>query len=255
MTRTEKPKPRIRRTKPPAPNTETKPQCHIHDKVEFWEVEDIRVNVCVNNEDIKEYEGKHYCLFHLPTKDKDIQKFEKNFRDKLAEVEQNLADIEKLPEEEQEIEKAKLSYDFRYVFFPSKLNFFKYKFEVAASFMSATFSAAANFISATFSGGADFISVKFLASADFSLVTFSSVTWFHLTTFSDTANFRSATFSASAAFILVSFSADANFFSATFSDTANFRSATFSALAEFRAAKVEESAQISFKQSSKSFMR
>jgi len=109
MPQTENPKPRTRRAKPPAPNPEPKPQCHIHDKVGNRQVENIRANVCVNDEDFTEYKGKHYCLFHLPTKDKDIQKFENKFRNRLEEVEQNLAKIKKLPEEEQAEAKAKLS--------------------------------------------------------------------------------------------------------------------------------------------------
>ncbi len=206
MTQTEHPE-------TPTPNTKTKPQCHIHDNVKVWEVKNIRANVCVNNEDVKEYKGKHYCLFHLPTKDKDIQEFEKSFRDRLEEVEQNLAEIEKLPEEEQEKEKAKLRYDFRYIWFPSFLNLSDYKFEVVANFRSATFSAFANFRSVIFSAFAFFNSVTFSASADFSSATFSAF---------------------------------ANFSSATFSTSAYFNSTTFSYSAYFNSAKVEESSQIFF---------
>ena len=77
--------------------------------------------MCVNDEELTEFEGKHYCLFHLPTKDKDIEKFKEKFNERLKAVENEIAEIEKLPEEEQADAKSEISYNFRYVWFPSEV--------------------------------------------------------------------------------------------------------------------------------------
>ena len=162
------------RAKSSASKEKTKHLCHIHDKVGSWEVDDIRENVCVNDEKLKEFEGKHYCLFHLPSKDKDIAKFEEKFRARLKAVEDKIAEIEKLPEDEQAEAKSGISYDFRYVWFPSELNFINYKFTADADFSSATFTADAYFSAATFTADAYFSSATFTADAYFRSATFTA---------------------------------------------------------------------------------
>ncbi len=206
---------------PPVSKSAEKPNCHIHDKVEYWEDRDeIRENVCVNDEELTEHEGKHYCLFHLPTKKKKIAKFGKIFRARLKAVEDKIAEIEKLPEDEREEAKGKVSYDFRYVWYPLKVNFYKHKFVAFANFNSTTFSADADFSSATFSD-----------RAYFDGATFSDYASFYGATLSASATFSSATFSAIADFISATFSVMANFGGATFSASASFCGATFSAIA------------------------
>jgi hypothetical protein len=52
----------------PSAKSEEKPQCHIHDKVRSWQIEDIRKNVCVKESDFpltEHTDGKHYCLAAL----------------------------------------------------------------------------------------------------------------------------------------------------------------------------------------------
>jgi len=160
----------------PADKIEEQPQCHIHDKVEDDQVENIRENVCVKEFDyplIKHTDGKQYCLFHLPTKEKDIEKFEKFFKTRLNSVKEGIAKIKELPKEECEEAKRLLSYDFRYVWFPS-VNLMLYEFQVTANFGSATFSSIAFFMSATFSAYTDFSLARFLSLANFRAATFSS---------------------------------------------------------------------------------
>ena len=144
MSQTENPE---TRAKSSAPKEKPEPLCHIHDQVFNLVVDYIREYVCVNDEELTEFEGKHYCLFHLPTKDKDIEKFKEKFNERLKAVEDKIAEIEKLPEEEQEKAKANISYDFRYVWFPSVVILAKKQFKVAANFSYATFTAEAYFSS------------------------------------------------------------------------------------------------------------
>ncbi len=224
------------------------PQCRIHDKVEVWEVDDIRANVCCNDEPPTEHtDGKHYCLFHLPTKEK-AEKFAVKFKERLEKIEKELKRVENLPEEEREAERWKIRYDFRYVWFPSWVSFSRYKFSAVAYFSSATFSADAYFSEATFSAVADFSSATFSAVADFSSATFSAIAYFSSATFSADAYFSSATFSAVAYFSSATFSAVAYFSETTFSAVAYFSEATFSAFADFTRTKFSKTNSTSFQQ-------
>ena len=79
--------------KPTNAEIDKQPQCHIHDKVGNWEVGDIRKNVCVNDESLIEYDGKYYCLFHLPTKEKDVDRFTEIFQIRLNSVKEKISKI------------------------------------------------------------------------------------------------------------------------------------------------------------------
>jgi hypothetical protein len=159
--------------------TVTQHKCHIHDKVRAWYVDDIRENVCASAEkyQLTEFEGKHYCLFHLPTNDKDAENFKEIFYTRLNEIDQKCADIEaEFPDDEEKQRSVRhqenIKYDFRYVWFPS-----------GVSLVRKIFSADASFISATFTADADFSSVKFLET---------SQTFFIHTSFQGVADFQRA---------------------------------------------------------------
>ena len=225
------------KNQPSQAGVEEMPQCHIHDEVQVWDnVDEIRANVCCNDEPPTEHtDSKYYCLFHLPAKEK-AEKFEEKFKERLEKIKEKLKRVENLPEEEREAERRKISYDFRYAWFPALVNFSQYKFSADAYFSLATFSADAYFSSATFSAYAYFSSATFSAYAYFSKTTFSAYADFGSAIFSAYAYFSSATFSAYANFSKTTFSANASFSSATFSAYADFSLATFSAYAYFSSA-------------------
>ncbi len=177
-----------------APSKPAQPPCHIHDKCDDWEKNYIRLEVCVNDEDFTEYEGKHYCLFHLPTINKNVELFNDKFRERLGQVEKAFEDNKTLPEKEQAEKNRNLRYDFRYVWFPSEVNLSRHEFIAAAYFSSATFTAAADFSSATFKSAADFSSATFKSAADFSSATFTAAADFSSATFTATADFSWAKF-------------------------------------------------------------
>src|SRR5215203_2312855 len=103
MPEPENPKTRKPRQKTTAKKTEEPPRCHVHNEVDFEEVDEIRKKVCVNDEPLGEFEGKYYCLFHLPIKEKNNNgKFEEIFRERLIAIETKIADAEELPEAERE---------------------------------------------------------------------------------------------------------------------------------------------------------
>lgn len=234
-----------------------KPICHIHDEAEGYDDDEIRANVCVNDEPFtKHSDGNYYCLFHLPSENKDVEKFEQIFRERLGAVEIKLLAITELPEQKQEDAKNEITYDFNFVWFPSVVDLCGYTFSADVYFNSATFLWGVDFDAATFSGATYFRSAKFSADALFHFTIFSAEAYFGSTTFSADAFFESTQFSADADFrlatfldradfILTTFMANAVFSSVTFSADAEFYKATFSALAQFTDATFSAGANFS----------
>lgn len=234
-------------------------QCRIHDKVGIWEFEAIRENVCVKESDypLQNTDGKYYCLFHLPTEEKDIDRFEEIFQTRLNSIKEKFAVVEELPEQEREKAKSALSYNFDYVWFPSGIYLREYNFLAVANFSSAIFSNGADFSSATFLSDAYFGSATFSAGTSFRSATFSSDVYFNSTTFSSYVNFNLVTFSSYVDFNLVTFSSYVDFNQTKFSKNvyfkwaiflfeADFSSATFSAGAYFTSTKFGKESVVNF---------
>jgi Pentapeptide repeats (9 copies) len=234
--------------------------CYIHESVEEKEVDNIRQKVCVAEDEftLTEFEGHHYCLFHLPTKEKDGEKLEQIIYKRFEEAAAWGAWFKtKFPET-----KMVGHNDFRYVWFPQHISFKHKIFGVSADFSGANFGGSADFSGANFSGwfksSANFSHAKFSGSVDFShaklsgTVNFSSATFdgktsFCLASFENRVHFWSATFNGEASFDRTTFKGGGNFdstnfrnytdfSSATFSEYADFCSATFSLLVDFRSA-------------------
>ena len=115
----------------------------------------IRKSVCRDLEKAGEIDGHEYCLLHLPSKDKDVERFEKIINGRVKED-----------------ELSKISYDFRGVWFPVDVKFTNKKLNVSANFRYTTFTKTAGFSNATFTQKADFWNAKFTRKADFSNATF-----------------------------------------------------------------------------------
>lgn len=251
MTEPEKTKPRAASRKTTADKPKVKPVCHIHDKVDDWEVDDIRANVCVNEEDFTEFEGKHYCLFHLPTKDKDIEKFNEIFEARLDKTERKAAEIEaefhddKEKQDEVKIEEN-VVYDFSFVWFPTDVNLSDRKFISYAYFKSATFSSVADFRRTVFTLSVDFDFAKFVSSAVFISATFASTANFRKVTFKSLTNFRAAIFKSFTSFTSAVFTSYTIFRSVIFKLDIFFTSATFSAEAHFEKVKFSKNVRTYF---------
>lgn len=193
-----------RTRKPKEQPPQVKHLCHVHDKCS--DQQSVQKDVCRDLETVKHTDGKHYCLLHLPTKEKDVDKLQQIIDERFVEVAEGIAKIEaELPEVDWKRAKAKLVYDYRYVWFPKDINFSDKTFNGDAYFISATFSGHAYFRSATFSGHADFNSATFRSSAYFNSATFSGSAYFREATFSGDVSFWSATFSGDTSFILATF--------------------------------------------------
>lgn len=233
----------------PRKSATEKPLCYIHDRAEYSNAEIIRRNVCVNDLPLtKHTDEKHYCLFHLPTKEKDIAKFEEVFQSRLDSVKKQLGKIEKLPENERQDAKNELTYDFRYIWFPSKVNFEKFNFKVAVDFKWSIFSSEVDFRSATFERDADFSYMTFELGVGFRLATFSSRAFFYKTTFLGGASFKRASFNGLVEFNEATFEADTAFNSAIFLAGTEFKQTKFFNLVSFDSASFLETSQVFFQQ-------
>lgn len=170
-----------------------KPQCRIHANWAVVGADDIREKVCVNDLPLMEHtDGNHYCLFHLPTNDKHVEKFREVFNFRLDAADKKISKTEEPAKEGREA--GGLSYDFRFVWFPSGVDLSNRTFAADANFSFAIFSVGAYFGSATFSANVYFRRATFSANADFSEATFLAETDFESATFSAYANFRLAKF-------------------------------------------------------------
>jgi hypothetical protein len=218
MPETENPKTRKPRQKTTAKKTEETPLCHIHDKVIYQDIFYIRQDVCFNDEPLTEFEGKYYCLFHLPDKQKDSIKFGEIISERVKSIEAKIIAAEELPEDKRNNELKKISYDFRFVWFPDVMFFNMYHFKVGVFFNSATFSADTYFIYTTFSADADFNSATFLVDAYFNSANFSGLANFSKTKFSKTGitTFEKTNFVKDAYFDRTRFRSDVSFNSAIF---------------------------------------
>jgi hypothetical protein len=214
--------------------------CHVHDNCDKNDRQSIHDYVCRNLETTVYTDGKHYCLLHLPTIEKDIDKFNEEFQKRLHEHDDAISKIEdEFPDDRDKQNTAKseqgIDYNFRYVWFPNVVDLYEHNFK-----------ADAYFIWASFSGDTSFSSVTFNYSANFSSATFSSSGDFSCAIFSDSAKFSFANFTGFADFSFAIFSDSANFSSATFTGFADFDSATFTGSGFFNLATFEEKSQLFF---------
>jgi hypothetical protein len=158
--------------------------CYVHDKCDDYNRKSIHKSVCRDLETTEHTNGKHYCLLHLPTKEKDADKFQQIIDERFDGVAKGIVKIEaELPEADWKEAKAKLRYDCRFVWFHQDIIFHEKTFGGCVNFSFANFNGLASFSSATFSGDAYFDSTVFKCSANFSCSKFGVI-----------ANFCDATF-------------------------------------------------------------
>ncbi|HEX8197509.1 MAG TPA: pentapeptide repeat-containing protein, partial [Pyrinomonadaceae bacterium] len=186
------------------PTSSTKEsECFVHERIDEEDKPKIRSNVCFDSANY-EYEGDYYCLLHYPN-NKKINDFTKAFYKRLG--------LEK--------------YDFRGVWFPTKLKFPAKIYKSKVNFRYATFASKAKFKDTIFEAEADFLKATFLADANFDRTRFCKKVDFYKTIFRAGAYFEDAVFVGEAHFCTTTFSAEASFEKSTFLSKANFDSAKF----------------------------
>lgn len=221
-------------------------------------------------------EGKDYCIFHLPVKEKELEKFWKhlaNFlwiclpidtaemsrieREHFWIVDERNSNLKEYYRDKVDIYDSKLI-GFIFPSMDDKYNFRKFKF-LKMNFLAAQFSGKADFRLSTFRKSAYFSRVKFEGQADFTETVFNDETYFVRAEFvKDTffnevrfnkevlfsqaqftghGEFRGARFMQNANFIRVNFYASAFFGGVVFSSVSIFSGAKFSIEADFGACR------------------
>ena len=177
-----------------------------------------------------------YCIFHDPSKEKNINLFRKKLARKLRREDYNFRGYY-FPESADFTDHifAK-DVDFEEAIFSSSANFSNCTFSGRLNFAGTTFFDRANFLNTSFSQGAYFAGATFFGGGNFVGSTFSQGAYFAGATFFGGAFFSGTTFSGGAHFARVSFSGGAYFSGATFFDRAGFSRAAFSEEAEFMGA-------------------
>jgi hypothetical protein len=176
-------------------------------------------------EELFEYEGEHYCVFHLPS----------NSPDKPETDEFNKLVFTRIDQSRRGADLC----NFGGVQFPGDISFSRYHQDnrlPQMSFNKATFSGTADFKSAAFKRDADFSSATFSGDADFRIVVFGGYADFNKATFNEGAKFIEAEFSGYADFSLATFDCNACFRSVIFRRESDFRSTSFNSDAYFGSA-------------------
>ena len=174
-----------------------------------------------------------FCIFHDPSKEKNINLFKRKLARKIKREDYNFRGYY-FPESVDFADHVfAMDVDFEEAIFSSSTNFSNCTFSQRLNFAGTTFFDRANFLNTTFSGGAYFAGATFFGGGNFVGSTFSGGAYFAGATFFGGAFFSGTTFSGGAHFARVSFSGGAYFSGATFFDRAGFARAAFSEEAEF----------------------
>jgi uncharacterized protein YjbI with pentapeptide repeats len=143
---------------------------------------------CAQTGFYKEYEGKRYCVFHYPFKDK-VDDFNRELQEKLEAKDLN----------------------FQGFWFPSEVNFYKFHFEENTDFSQAIFMVWADFAEAVFEKSTDFYGAEFMDDAIFHNAHFISDTNFKFAEFQAVADFNGSSFFKSINFSHAKFFDDTSF--------------------------------------------
>ena len=174
-----------------------------------------------------------YCIFHDPSKEKNINLFQRKLTSKLKKEDYDFRGYYFPKDVDFADQIFAKDVDFEEAIFSSSTNFSNCTFSGRANFAGTTFFDRANFLNTTFSGGAYFAGATFFGGGNFVGSTFSGGAYFGGSTFFGGAYFSGTTFSGGAHFARVSFSGGAYFSGATFFNRAGFARASFSEEAEF----------------------
>ena len=173
------------------------------------------------------------CIFHDPSKEKNINLFRRKLARKLKREDYSFRGYN-FPESVDFSDHIfSKDADFEEAIFTGSANFSNCTFSQRVNFAGTTFFDRANFLNTSFSGGAYFAGATFFGGGNFVGSSFSGGAYFAGATFFGGAFFSQTTFAGGAHFARVSFSGGAYFSNATFYNRAGFSRAAFSEEAEF----------------------
>jgi uncharacterized protein YjbI with pentapeptide repeats len=176
--------------------------------------EDWMRSACAGKSFYRAYEGKRYCVLHLPCEDKSPE-FGKAVQQKLS-----LND-----------------FNFSAVWFPNSTSFQDCNFGTDANFAGAIFNDTVDFSRSEFAGVSNFDGAVFKKAAVFSQVTFKHSTSFQGTQFLGYAHFGRAKFEGRASFSISEFAESVIFLNAVFKEHVDFFGVRIGGTAAFQYAK------------------
>ena len=202
------------------------------------------------------FNGRSYCLMHLPTPGKDLGDFQVEFERILRDAGDGAADFTEfvfpalLPRTREFaatciFNRARFTRraDFGSAAFAKDVDFSEATFEEGADFTQATFNGIANFIRTRFDQMARFREATFRQPAHFDLAEFTQRVDLHGTAFREQAQFTASRFGQPTRFVLSVFEKQADFSAVTFPPDVEFVQARFAELADFTRAKFLGTAQ------------
>ncbi len=178
-------------------------------------------SACAEEAFYNEHEGKRYCVFHFPKKEK-AEAFDKALKRKLR----------------------KKDFNFRGFWFPDETSFSNFRFSEKVDFASAIFNEKTDFILAEFNEEADFSRATFRAKTyftnatfkkrvDFNNTVFKKEIYFSFIKFNENVSLMDAVFEDEVSFMLTDFNAEAYFYRTRFIGDASFKSTSFNMKAGF----------------------
>ncbi|MBU7033199.1 MAG: pentapeptide repeat-containing protein [Theionarchaea archaeon] len=188
------------------------------------------------NEPVWQGSTEGFCIFHDPTKEKNINVFKRKLTKKLKQEDYNFRGYYFPRNIDFGDHLFSRDVDFEEAIFSSSVNFSNCTFSGRVNFGGTTFFERANFLNTIFTGGAYFAGATFFGGGNFVGSTFSGGAYFAGATFFGGAYFSGTNFAKGAHFARVSFSGGAYFSNAHFSNRAGFSRAAFSEEAEFMGA-------------------
>ncbi len=215
-------------------NTETDKFCAIHPELTDYEAQLIRCNGICRGLPLTYFNGKHFCILHLPADYKgDLGQFYEVVQAKLNNGETDFQYID-VPDSKTFFSKHYLNdLNFAHARFRGEADFRSTKFKKGVSFRNAIFESAVYFDLCEFQAACDFEGVVFRGKAGFSSTHFSKGGSFDRSRFEDDCVFSRSTFSNHASFEHVVFLTRSDFASAEFLDTSSFDSGEFKEGANF----------------------
>lgn len=202
--------------------------CHVSERIPLFWHESVRQNVCRDLPADIEVGGRHFCLLHAPTKDKNAEEFMQVFRSR---IDAHLNDFRGawfpgLTGLNGYI--FKTIADFSFCVFAGKLYFWLVKFVEDVNFWAAIFESDVDFSESRFYKHADFRFGRFYSSADFSLTHFHGKSDFFGSFFNSNVLFTGAAFAKGA---------DARFEHLTFNSGADFQFALINGSLTFKGSR------------------
>lgn len=201
--------------------------------------------ICLNKiPHIEHSDGNHYCLFHLPTFEKDGEQFSTSFRERCDNIGYEPDNFLRSNNYNINSPRANiLRFDFRHYWFPEAVDFTSKMFQGDIDFSSAVFKETVNFERCVFDGEVKFDRAVFNKRLNATSAKFKDVASFKFAKVIGDVSFEKASFEKTTEFDDVIFESNfVSFKDSVFSETVGFERVTFPKNVSFENVKFSNNA-------------